>query len=233
MIANNRFAEQELAKHQIAASQRWGFDFVRGCPLSQSEIYLWERVPPTNDIPEMYTLTRAAHVRQSDDVTQSPKSNRRHHRQSSYIDLLDDRAEQSNKSTSNMLNLSFEDIDGQLSEQSSCDEMSFEESPVDKMINDSVGTRTRSQISNAFAEAAASAASSISTTMSASSSTSTPGSIRSSPRNREKRQPKITGKFLRPFLLFVFRALPHGICSINDRLFSQSIGRHVWIFDDR
>lgn len=140
LLKSFRFAEEELAKHQLAASQRWGFDFARGQPLEDTKLYLWERVPPTNDIPEMYTLSRAAHIRSIDnDLTKSPNK-RRHYRTSSYIDLLDERSELSNKHkpTNNLLDLSFEDVDGGHSSGSSCDEESFEESTHEKMLIDSV-----------------------------------------------------------------------------------------------
>lgn len=115
----------------MAATQRWGFDFVRGKPLEDTKLFLWERVPPTNDIPEMYTLSRAAHIRhiEADHQMRSP-SKRRQYRTTSYIDLLDERSEQSNNhiAVSNVLDLSFEeDVDAGHSSASSCDEESFDE----------------------------------------------------------------------------------------------------------
>lgn len=193
-----------MAKHQLAASQRWGFDFVRGQPLSDTKLFLWERVPPTNDIPEMYTLSRAAHVRTNptDNLLKSPCSrNRRHYRTSSYIDLLDERAEQSNKSTENLRDLSFEDVDGH-SATSSCDESSFEDSTLhdhhlhhhEKMLIDSIGTTASSSASlcTTITRSCTNNNNSQSTTVTSNHSSS--NSIRCSPRNREKRQPKITGK---------------------------------------
>lgn len=125
-----RFAEEELAKHQMSASQKWGFDFVRGCPMDDTKLFLWERVPPTNEIPEMYALSRAAHIRPID-PDRTPSKKRRNTRRDSFLDLYDDLAEQSNRymdsSKNNVLDLSFEDVDGGHTSGSSCDEDSFEE----------------------------------------------------------------------------------------------------------
>lgn len=125
----HRFAEEELAKHQLSASQKWGFDFVRGCPMEDTKLFMWERVPPTNEIPEMYTLSRAAHMRPID-PDRTPSKKRRHTRRDSFLDLYDDLADESNRYVpprkSSKLDLSFEDIDGSTS-ASSCDEESFEE----------------------------------------------------------------------------------------------------------
>lgn len=127
----------------MAASERWGFDFVRGKPMEDTKLFLWERVPPTNDIPEMYTLSRAAHIRHIDaDHQMRSPSKRRQYRTSSYIDLLDERSEQSNNhiAASNVLDLSFEDVDAGHSSASSCDEESFDERTAavhyDKMLMD-------------------------------------------------------------------------------------------------
>lgn len=125
-----------MAKHQQAASQRWGFDFVRGKPLDDTKLFLWERVPPTNDYPEVYTLSRAAHIRhiEADHQMRSPSKQHRQYRTESYIDyidLLDERSEQSNNhhqtTSTPMLDLSFEDVDAGHSSASSCDEESFDE----------------------------------------------------------------------------------------------------------
>lgn len=80
-----RFVETELTKHQLDASKRWGFNFLMGYPLPDNNRYMWERVPPTNSIPEMYTLSRAAHVREMPHVNQTD-----------YNELLDERADRSN-----------------------------------------------------------------------------------------------------------------------------------------
>lgn len=115
----------------MLASQKWGFDFVRGCPLEDPKLYLWERVPPTNEIPEMYTLSRAAHIR-SIEADRTPSKKRRHTRRdsTSFLDLYDDMAEERNHyvaKKSNVLDLSFEDVDDGHTSASSCDEESFEE----------------------------------------------------------------------------------------------------------
>lgn len=119
-----------MAKHQMSASQKWGFDFVRGCPMDDTKLFLWERVPPTNEIPEMYALSRAAHIRPID-PDRTPSKKRRNTRRDSFLDLYDDLAEQSNRymdsSKNNVLDLSFEDVDGGHTSGSSCDEDSFEE----------------------------------------------------------------------------------------------------------
>ncbi|KAH8375356.1 cyclin-dependent kinase inhibitor 1 [Drosophila serrata] len=55
----------ELERHQELATQKWGFDFRAGCPLTEKSSFIWERVSfqESSFAPEMYTLTRAAHVR--------------------------------------------------------------------------------------------------------------------------------------------------------------------------
>lgn len=59
----SRFAENELANLQLAANERWGFDFSKCVPMTDNKNYIWERVPPTN--PEMYTIIRGAHLRET------------------------------------------------------------------------------------------------------------------------------------------------------------------------
>lgn len=114
----------------MSASQKWGFDFVRGCPLEETKLFLWERVPPTNEIPEMYALSRAAHIRPID-PDRTPSKKRRATRRDSFLDLYDELAERSNRyvdtSKNNVLDLSFEDVDGGHTSASSCDEDSFED----------------------------------------------------------------------------------------------------------
>lgn len=126
-----RFAQEELAKHQMSASQKWGFDFVRGCPIDDPSLYLWERVPPTNEIPEMYTLSRAAHMRPIEPIDRTPSKKRRNHqRRNSYFDMFDEMVAESNRYNPpkrNLLDLSFEDVDDGHTSSSSCDEESFEE----------------------------------------------------------------------------------------------------------
>lgn len=129
----------------MSASQKWGFDFVRGCPLDDTKLFLWERVPPTNEIPEMYALSRAAHMRpiEPSDRTPSKKHRRNHHssaRRDSFLDLYDELHERSNRYSdsgkSNILDLSFEDVDGGHTSGSSCDEDSFEDDIDNNMLCD-------------------------------------------------------------------------------------------------
>lgn len=58
------FAE-ELDKQQDRAIKKWGFDFRNGSPLTTNTQFVWERISyqESNRAPEVYTLTRAAHVR--------------------------------------------------------------------------------------------------------------------------------------------------------------------------
>lgn len=55
----------ELERHQEMATQKWGFDFRADRPLNGNGSFIWERVSSqeSNFAPQMYTLTRAAHVR--------------------------------------------------------------------------------------------------------------------------------------------------------------------------
>lgn len=115
----------------MSASQKWGFDFVRGCPIDDASLFLWERVPPTNEIPEMYTLSRAAHIRPIDQSDRTPSKKRRLNRESSYMDLYDELADQSNRY--NKLELSFEDVDDGNTSASSGEE-SFEEEEDDNNL---------------------------------------------------------------------------------------------------
>lgn len=46
------------------ACKRWGFDFRNGYPIGGNSQYIWERVSFNDFIPEMYTLSRAAHLRE-------------------------------------------------------------------------------------------------------------------------------------------------------------------------
>lgn len=114
----------------MSASQKWGFDFVRGCPIDDASLYLWERVPPTNEIPEMYTLSRAAHMRPIEPIDRTPSKKRRNHqRRNSYFDLYDEMVDKSNRYNPpkrNLLDLSFEDVDDGHTSSSSCEE-SFED----------------------------------------------------------------------------------------------------------
>lgn len=82
-----RFAENELANLQLAASERWGFNFAQCTPIADNKNYIWERVPPTN--PEMYTIIRAAHIRETSSSSSSSQANFNNL-------LLDERADRAN-----------------------------------------------------------------------------------------------------------------------------------------
>lgn len=146
--AVHRFAEEELAKHQMSASQKWGFDFVRGCPIDDASLFLWERVPPTNEIPEMYTLSRAAHIRPIEPSDRTPSKKRRLNRESSYMDLYDELADESNRYMSSKLDLSFEDVDDGNTSASSGEE-SFEEEEDDNNLCDLNWMPSTSKLSSA------------------------------------------------------------------------------------
>ncbi|XP_037953795.1 uncharacterized protein LOC119683967 isoform X2 [Teleopsis dalmanni] len=80
------YASDELEKNHEKAAKKWGFDFRNGMPIKCNSHFVWERVTfqEATNSPEMYTLTRAAHVRP---VTTPPTP----------IDLLiDERAEREN-----------------------------------------------------------------------------------------------------------------------------------------
>ncbi|XP_037941096.1 uncharacterized protein LOC119674046 [Teleopsis dalmanni] len=82
----NKYASDELEKNHEKAAKKWGFDFRNGMPIKCNSHFVWERVTfqEATNSPEMYTLTRAAHVRP---VTTPPTP----------IDLLiDERAEREN-----------------------------------------------------------------------------------------------------------------------------------------
>ncbi|KAL5288335.1 dap family protein [Megaselia abdita] len=55
--------DDEIKQHQETATKKWGFDFRSGQPTT-STTYSWERVVVPEIVPEMYTLTRAAHIRE-------------------------------------------------------------------------------------------------------------------------------------------------------------------------
>lgn len=175
----------------------------------------------------MYTLSRAAHVRTNDsneELLKSPSSrNRRHYRTSSYIDLLDERAEQANNGgqSGRVLDLSFEDVEGHSS--SSCDESSFEETTHDKMIIDDI-TSAPSPIR----QSTRSCVSSNQSTSTASCSSS----IRSSPRISKKRQPKITGKQNTwPYSLHIhiyIRTFPMSLCNLP--LMIDPLNRQYYLY---
>ncbi|XP_017868334.1 PREDICTED: uncharacterized protein LOC108617149 [Drosophila arizonae] len=62
---NPSFFSAELELQQERASQKWGFDFRADRPLASNASYNWQRVSSQESTfaPQMYTLTRAAHVR--------------------------------------------------------------------------------------------------------------------------------------------------------------------------
>lgn len=156
----------------------------------------------------MYTLSRAAHIRQNDhDTTRSPSKRRQHRSLSTYIDLIDERSERSN---GHVLDLSFEDIDGGHSSASSGDEDSFDEkmildTKIDNLSNSTATNDPTSHSQSVSETITTTTTGRCSATVSISSFNRTSYrdininnnnsiSLRSSPRNREKWQPKITGK---------------------------------------
>ncbi|XP_037825175.1 cyclin-dependent kinase inhibitor 1B [Lucilia sericata] len=88
-IETNKIFNEELEKHQEKAAKKWGFDFRNGSPLSANSQYIWERVSSQESCiaPEMYTLTRAAHVRPVP-ATPAPKTHMEM--------LMDERADREN-----------------------------------------------------------------------------------------------------------------------------------------
>lgn len=83
------FIQKELTKSQTEASKRWGFDFSRGEPLRDHSQFVWKRVPPTV-MPEMFTLSRAAHCREIPGVSSGDASDCED--MSPEQDLMDSRA---------------------------------------------------------------------------------------------------------------------------------------------
>lgn len=90
----NRLFEEEIKTHQENAAKKWGFDFRNGTP-TQSATYSWERVVVPEIVPEMYTLTRAAHVREI--ITEPPTEQ----------DILMDERFSKENSLDEMLNFPF------------------------------------------------------------------------------------------------------------------------------
>uniref|UniRef100_A0A1A9X4C2 Cyclin-dependent kinase inhibitor domain-containing protein n=1 Tax=Glossina brevipalpis TaxID=37001 RepID=A0A1A9X4C2_9MUSC len=104
----NRMFKEELAKHHEEATQKWGFDFRAGSPLAATNPqFIWERITSQESIiiPEVYTLTRNAHVHPSP-VQPTP-----------FDLLMDDRAERENDT-----------ISGSATDTDSCDEFHVENS---------------------------------------------------------------------------------------------------------
>ncbi|XP_055372661.1 uncharacterized protein LOC129606381 [Condylostylus longicornis] len=94
--------ETEIQKQQEIACKKWGFDFLKGQPLCEkTQQYIWERVTLPDFMPAMYTLTRAAHVREL--PTQEPTSEEE--------SLLDEKADRENANSSLESTLSEEDDD--------------------------------------------------------------------------------------------------------------------------
>lgn len=69
LLLPNRLFDDEIKQQQETATKKWGFDFRTGQPTA-SPIYSWERVVVPEVVPEMYTLTRAAHIREN--ITEPP-----------------------------------------------------------------------------------------------------------------------------------------------------------------
>ncbi|XP_034478700.1 uncharacterized protein LOC117784952 isoform X2 [Drosophila innubila] len=85
----------ELERHQEMATQKWGFDFRSDRPLSANGSFIWERVSSQESTfaPQMYTLTRAAHVRS--DANDSAMA-------SDMDTLLNERADRENLANSSL-----------------------------------------------------------------------------------------------------------------------------------
>ncbi|SPP74034.1 cyclin-dependent kinase inhibitor 1 [Drosophila guanche] len=88
----------ELERHQELATQKWGFNFRAGCPLADNSSFTWEVVSfqGSSYAPNMYTLTRAAHVRPSEESSANDMDG-----------LINERAERENF-TVNVANSSLE-----------------------------------------------------------------------------------------------------------------------------
>lgn len=92
----------EIEVHQDNASKKWGFDFRSGNPLATGNTqFIWERMQFSDFLPEMYTLTRAAHVREpfkasSHDLLLDERADREHNSLSSLeTDSCDDSQDES------------------------------------------------------------------------------------------------------------------------------------------
>ncbi|TDG44555.1 hypothetical protein AWZ03_009027 [Drosophila navojoa] len=86
------FFSAELELQQERASQKWGFDFRADRPLASNASYNWQRVSSQESTfaPQMYTLTRAAHVRPAAGPTSDMDA------------LLNDRADRENSANSSL-----------------------------------------------------------------------------------------------------------------------------------
>lgn len=86
------FFSAELELQQERASQKWGFDFRADRPLASNASYNWQRVSSQESTfaPQMYTLTRAAHVRPAVGPASDMEA------------LLNDRADRENSANSSL-----------------------------------------------------------------------------------------------------------------------------------
>lgn len=96
----------ELERHQEMATQKWGFDFRTDRPLSANGSFIWERVSSQESTfaPQMYTLTRAAHVRNDVNASAMP---------SDMDTLLNERADRENLANSSLDSNTDTDYDSQ------------------------------------------------------------------------------------------------------------------------
>ncbi|KAH8299687.1 hypothetical protein KR044_004596 [Drosophila immigrans] len=85
----------ELERHQEMATQKWGFDFRADRPLTANGSFIWERVSSQESTfaPQMYTLTRAAHVRSNSSASGMP---------SDMDALMNERADRENLANSSL-----------------------------------------------------------------------------------------------------------------------------------
>ncbi|KAH8384758.1 hypothetical protein KR093_007792 [Drosophila rubida] len=87
----------ELERHQEVSTQKWGFDFRADRPLVTNGSFIWERVSSQESTyaPQMYTLTRAAHMRTSSSANASATP-------SDMDVLLNERADRENLANSSL-----------------------------------------------------------------------------------------------------------------------------------
>uniref|UniRef100_A0A0K8TRC4 Putative cyclin-dependent kinase inhibitor n=1 Tax=Tabanus bromius TaxID=304241 RepID=A0A0K8TRC4_TABBR len=86
IIQTRESFKEQIESHQKAAAQRWGFDFLNGRPVVGHKQFIWEPLQISEFIPEMYTLSRAAHVREVPSLKAT----------TSEEELLDERAARQN-----------------------------------------------------------------------------------------------------------------------------------------
>lgn len=189
------FVEKELKKHHVAACERWGFDFAAGAPMAEHKQYTWERVPPTNTVPEMYTLSRAAHIRDVRLLAAAAAAAAAATTDTNnYNDLLDERAERSNRIPTI---IEIESIAAAVTK-----------SAVQQQQQQSTVEMASSSESVNAATAAAATVATTATIESTTSTTTATANVTLSPMRlrqstSEKRQPKITGKFFFVIILEV------------------------------